>query len=174
MSNTLDKLGYRNEDDKAYGLAGMIVTLSVLDGLSLIHKVSLDSEGPMVEFTEEYYHLQSPSLSPKSVWETLRRNFYITSAMIVGNVMARCLVRDGNPVSQKILVDIQKEMEEEGKESLYLEKDEVESLYRHLLRQNMQIYNNPRVIPKIRILTQRLSLLRTLGGGEIESELENL
>ena len=50
MSNTKTKkkFEYRNEDDKAYGLAGMMISAGALNALELIHSVSLDAEGPMV------------------------------------------------------------------------------------------------------------------------------
>lgn len=174
MSNALTSLAYRNEDDRAYGLAGMIITLSAFDALELVHSVSLDSEGPMVRFSEEYYHLLSPTLSPKSVWEAMRRNFYITSAMVVGNVMARGVVRDGGDVPAELLESIQRTMEQEGAESLDLEADEVVTLYRHLLRRNAQLFHNPRLHPKVRNLSRRLALLRELSAGDIEAELEHL
>lgn len=174
MSNTLISFGYRNEDDKAYGLAGMIITLSSLDALGLVHSVSLDAEGPMVQFSDEYYHVLSPSLSPKVVWKAMERNFYITSAMVVGNVMARSVVRDGTPVCDSLLSDVRATMESEGSESLSLESDEIDALYQHLMRRNIQLFHNPRLKPKVEQLSRRLSLLRRLSAADIVSELERL
>lgn len=110
MSNTLDTFEYRNEDDKAYGLAGMVISAGSLDALELVHSVSLDADGPMVRFSEAYHHLLSPSLSPKGVWEQLRRNLYITAAMAVGNLMSRSVVRDGAEVPVRLLGDLHKAM----------------------------------------------------------------
>lgn len=173
-SRQMKEFSYRNEDDKAYGLAGMIITLGAFDALELVHSVSLDADGPMVEFSEEYYHLLSPSISPKSVWEAMRRNFYITSAMVVGNVMARSLVRDGHNTPDAILSSIRNVMKEEGSESLDLEEDETDMLYRHLLQRNMQIYLNPRMHSKVQTLSRRLALRRNLSVTDLISELEHL
>lgn len=170
----LKSLAYRNEDDKAYGLAGMIITLSSLDALRLVQSVSLDASGPMVQFSDEYYHLSSPLLSPKSVWKALERNFYITSAMVVGNMMARSLVRDGELVPDALLKQVRTTMETEGSESLSLDADEVDSLYQHLMRRNVQIFHNPRLHPKVHELSRRLAQVRTLSVGDILSELEKL
>ncbi len=85
-------LKYQNEDDKAYGLAGMAIALAALDALDRVAGVSLDSDGPMVTFSNEFYFSGSPSVSPKSTWNALLHNYYITSAMVVSSVMSRSLV----------------------------------------------------------------------------------
>lgn len=174
MSNTLDTFEYRNEDDKAYGLAGMVISAGSLDALELIHSVSLDEDGPMVRFSEAYHHLLLPSLSPKGVWEQLRRNLYITAAMAVGNLMARSVVRDGAEVPVRLLGDLHKAMADEARDTLSLDDDETDALFDHLLRHNMKIFHNPRVRPKVYALTHRLALLRTLSQGDLAFELERL
>ena len=47
-------LKYQNEDDKAYGLAGMAIALAALDALDRVAGVSLDSDGPMGSISNEY------------------------------------------------------------------------------------------------------------------------
>ena len=49
-------LHYSNEDDRAYGLAGMAISLAALDAIDRISSVSLDAEGPMVTFSHSYYY----------------------------------------------------------------------------------------------------------------------
>ena len=53
-------LKYQNEDDKAYGLAGMAIALAALDALDRVAGVSLDSDGPMVTFSNEFYFSALP------------------------------------------------------------------------------------------------------------------
>lgn len=103
MSTDNLTLSYRNEDDRAYGLAGMAISLAALDAIDRVAAVSLDSDGPMVSFSHEYYFSGSPSVSPKATWSNLLHNFYITSAMVVSNVMARSMVRLGREVPDSIL-----------------------------------------------------------------------
>ena len=69
MSQQTLTLAYLNEDDRAYGLAGMMISLASLRAIDRVAEVSLDSEGPMVEFSHEYYFPGSPSISPKSTWD---------------------------------------------------------------------------------------------------------
>ena len=51
MSREPFNLTYLNEDDRAYGLAGMAISLAAFDAIDRVASVSLDSEGPMVNFT---------------------------------------------------------------------------------------------------------------------------
>ncbi len=178
MSESLDQLEYRNEDDKAYGLAGMIIALSSMDSLELVQSVSLDADDSadetMIEFTDEYYHVLAPNVSPKSVWETLQRNFYITSSMVLGNVMARSVVRDGTQVNEKLLKIILNMMRIEAEETLDMGNDETDLLYRQMLRRNMNLFYNPQVRSKVKALSRRLALLRNLTVRDIVSELEGI
>ena len=56
-------LQYLNEDDRAYGLAGMALSAVALDASDLISSISLDSEDNMVLFSDGYYFIGSPSVS---------------------------------------------------------------------------------------------------------------
>ena len=96
-------LTYLNEDDRAYGLAGMAISLAALDAIDRVISVSLDAKGPMVKFTGGYFFSSSPSVSPKAVWNNMVHNFYITSAMVVSNVMARSMVRRETDVPAVVL-----------------------------------------------------------------------
>lgn len=174
MGKTKATLEYRDADDRSYGLAGMITMLSAMNALELIRSVSLDAEGPMVEFTDSYYFTHSPNFSPKGVWETLRRNFYITSAMVMGNVMSRWIVRDREIVPTPLLMKIRRTMEEEAEEMLGLEADETDALFHSLLEQNAQLFHNPQVKRRVMALRQRLEISRSLTAGEIIYELRNL
>lgn len=167
-------LSYSNEDDRAYGLAGMAVSLAALDALDRVSGVSIDSDGPMVSFSHEYYFCGSPSISPKATWNNLIHNFYITSSMILSNVMARSMVRLGEDVPSSILDEIRREMEEEGADTCALERDEVDTLYRKSAMGMRRIFANPRVHPAIDELARTISRRRSLSGMEILDELRSL
>lgn len=174
MDNMKLTLSYRNENDKAFGLAGMILSLGSLDALDTIVRVSLDSSGPMVTFNNQYYYAMSPKLSPKVAWENLKRNFYITSAMVMGNVMARSMVRDNAAVPDAVLDDILAEMQNEGCDSVQLENDEVKQLYDHILMRMRRLFGNPRMHPVVRELSGVLELRRSLTADEVIEEINRL
>lgn len=165
---------YQNEDDRAYGLAGMAVSLAVLDALDQVASVSLDADGPMVSFSHEFYFSGSPSFSPKATWNNLVRNFYITSSMVLSNVMARSLVRMHTDVPADILRQLREAIRLEGSETCALEDDEIETIYNRSSTGMRRIFANPRVHPAIDELARVISRRRSLSGTEIYDELRSL
>ncbi|MBO4966243.1 MAG: hypothetical protein J6C81_08320 [Muribaculaceae bacterium] len=165
---------YRNEDDRAYGLAGMAVSLAALDALDRVVEFSLDADGPMVSFSNEYYFSGSPSISPKATWDNLIQNFYITSSMVLSNIMARVMVRDREQWPREQIERIHKEMIAEGNESCALEEDEIDAIYERSLMRMRRIFDNPRVHPAVSELARVISRKRRLSGREIIDELHLL
>lgn len=167
-------LAYINEDDKAYGLAGMAISLAALDAIDRVAGVSLDADGPMVTFSHQYYFSGSPSISPKTTWDNLLHNFYITSAMVISNVMARSMVRMGQDVPTDLLDIIHREITEEGRDTCSLEDDEIETIYDKTRAYMGRIFRNPRLHPAIDDFARTLSRRRTLSGNEVLDELRAL
>lgn len=167
-------LKYSNEDDRAYGLAGMTISLADLDAIDRIVSISLDAEGPMVNFAQDYYFSVSPVVSPKAVWDNLLRNYHLTASMVVSNVLARSLVRLGEEAPSDLMDTLYEEIEAEGRESVGLDPDEVKVLYNKILTRNRRIFKNPRLRPAIAELAGIISRRRTLSGGELRDELHYL
>ncbi len=167
-------LTYLNEDDKAYGLAGMAISIAALDAIDRVAAVSLDTEGPMVTFSNQYYFSGSPSISPKITWDNLLHNFYITSAMVVSNVMARSMVRLGKDVPADVMDAVHKKIAEEGRDTCSLDDDEIDTLYDKTKAYMGRIFRNPRLRPAIEDFARTISRRRTLSGSEIIDELRSL
>ncbi|MCH5239634.1 MAG: hypothetical protein J1F38_05380 [Muribaculaceae bacterium] len=174
MSQHKFSLSYLNEDDRAYGLAGMMVALASLDAIDRVATVSIDTDGPMVEFSHAYYFAGSPSISPKSTWDNLVSNFHLTTSMVVGNILARSLVRLKEEAPEDIMKEVYNIVEEEGIATCALESDEVENLYNHALSRAMRLFRNPRVHPAIDEFARIISLRRSLSGREVLDELHLL
>ena len=174
MSQKTFSLRYLNEDDRAYGLAGMVISLASLHAIDRVAQVSLDSEGPMVEFSHEYYFSGSPSISPKTTWDNLVHNFHLTTSMVVSNILARTIVRLKEDAPEDILKKVYGEVEREGVDTCALETDEVESLYNNALKRSMRLFRNPRLHPAVDEFARIISLKRSLSGREILDELEQL
>ena len=167
-------LTYLNEDDKAYGLAGMAISLAALDAMDRVAGISLDEEGPMVTFSHQYYFPASPAVSVKTNWNNLLHNFYITSAMVLSNVMARSMVRLHKDVPKDILDEIRDEIAIEGRETCSLEDDEIENIYGRTSSMMRRIFNNPMLKPAIDDFAHIISRRRALSGTEILDELRLL
>lgn len=173
MTETLT-LAYLNEDDKAFGLAGMAISLAALDAMDRVAEISLDSDGPMVAFSHEYYFPANPAVSVKTNWNNLLQNFYITSAMVLSNVMARSLVRLHTDVPVDLMESIRTEIEEEGRETCALEDDEIENIYNRTASRMRRIFKNPLVHPAVADFARTISRRRTLSGHEVLDELRLL
>lgn len=167
-------LVYRNEDDRAYGLAGMAISLAALDAFDRVAGISLDGEDTMVEFSNEYYFSGSPSISPKSTWDYLVQNFHITTSMAISNIMSRSLVRMHRDIPVDILGQLHTEVIREGQDTCGLEEDEVDALFNRALSHSRRIFSNPRLHPAINEFARVISRKRTLSGNEIRDELRLL
>ncbi len=174
MANEKLTLTYLNEDDRAYGLAGMAISLAALNAIDRVAHVSLDADGPMVSFSHSYYFSGSPSISPKTTWDNLLRNYYLTSAMVISNVMARSVVRLRSNVPSDIMEEVKKAIIDEGEDTCSLENDEIETLYNKTYSSMQRIFMNPRLHPAIEEFARTLSRRRVLSGTEIEDELHIL
>ena len=167
-------LSYMNEDDRAYGLAGMMVAIAALDAIDRVANVNIDTEGPMVEFSHAYYYTGNPSISPKASWDNLVDNFHLTTSMVMGNILARSLVRLKEDAPDDIMREVFELVEEEGTETCSLERDEIEGLYNRALSRAMRIFRNPRIHPAIDEFARIISVKRSLSGREILDELHQL
>lgn len=167
-------LTYLNDDDKAYGLAGMAISLAALEAIDRVAKVSLDEDGPMVTFSHAYYFSGSSSISPKASWDNLIHNYYLTTAMVLSNVMSRSIVRLHREVPQDILKTLRRNITVEGEETCSLEDDEIDRLYNKTYSYMRRIFNNPRLHPAIDSFVRTISRRRELSGTEIIDELTRL
>lgn len=167
-------LSYQNEDDRAYGLAGMAIALAAMDALDRVSSVDIDAEGPMVSFAHSYYFNGSPSISPKTTWHNLVKNFQITTNMVVSNVMSRCVVRMQQSVPSHIMTKLRDNVCTEGEETCALEKDESQQLFDNAVAYSRRIFHNPRLHPQIREFASTLSRRRSLSGLELIDELHRL
>lgn len=167
-------LEYSNEDDRAYGLAGMAISLAALDAIDRIAEVNLDGKPSMVEFSHEYYFAGSPSISPKSTWDNMVQNFHITASMVISNVMSRALVRMHRDIPVDVLGAVHTAILDEGRDSCGLEDDEIDALFNRMLSYSRRIFGNPRLHPAIEEFAHVISRRRVLSGHEIIDELRML
>lgn len=168
------RLQYSNEDDRAYGLAGMAITMASLDALDRITEVFLDAEGPMVTFANNYYFSAAPSVSPKVVWENLMTNFQLTTSLVLSNVMARSLVRLGEDAGDDVYDEVRSLVREEGRDICSLDDEESDLVFEKMLRHSRRLFHNPRLHPAVKQLAGVISRRRRLSVIDLAEELELL
>ena len=167
-------LAYSNEDDRAYGLAGMAISMASLDALDRITEVYLDAEGPMVTFASNYYYSSAPSVSPKVVWENLMTNFQLTTSLVLSNVLARSLVRLGQEAEEDVFAQVRSLVREEGKDVCSLDEEEADLVFDKMMRHSRRLFHNPRLHPAVKQLAGVISRRRRLSVLDLAEELELL
>ena len=167
-------LAYRSEEDRCYGLAGMTLALATVDAIDTVVRVSVDEEGPMVLFSNEFFWGSSQAAAPKAQWHKLMRNYQITISLVLSNVLARCLVRENGADPTEMLHALYPVIESEGKEVCELEEDEIRSFYENSLMKAHRTFGNPRLRPYVERLADIITRRRTLTGREIAEELHAL
>ena len=165
---------YRSEEDRCYGLAGMTLALATLDAIDSVVRVSVDEEGPMVLFSNEFFWGSSQAASAKAHWHTLMRNYQITTTLALSNVLSRCLVRDHGADPAEMLAALYPVIESEGREVCELEDDEIRRFYDNSLMKAHRTFGNPRLHPYIDRLADVINRRRTLSSREIAEELHAL
>lgn len=168
------QLRYTNEDDRAYGLAGMAISMASMDALDRITEIYLDAEGPMVSFSQDYYFASSPALSPKAVWSHLLSNLQLTTSLVLGNVMARSLIRLGIEAETEIFDEIRTLVREEGMDACSLDIEEADAVFDKVMRHSRRLFYNPRLQPAVRQLAGVISRRRRLSVLDLAEELELL
>lgn len=168
------ELKYNGEDDKAFGLAGMAISVASLDALDRIIEIYLDSEGPMVTFAHHYYYSQSPAVSPKDVWHNMMSNLQLTTSLAIGNVMARSLVKQGHEADRAVFEKLRSLVREEGRDYCSLDEEEADAVFDKMMRHSLRLFHNPRLHPAVRQLAEVISRRRRLSVFELAEELELL
>lgn len=174
MSKSADKLAYKDEDDRCYGLAGMAITLAALDAIDRVRAISLDSDDLMVNFDDEYYFQGSPSVCPKTSWNHILENFHITSAMMISNLLSRRLILRKKEVEQDMLSLLYDTIATEGRDTCSLEEDEIRALFDKTLSYSRRIFSNRRIYPLVDKFAQIIASRRTLTGEEVREQLHYL
>lgn len=168
------QLTYSNEDDRAFGLAGMAISMASLDALGSITEIYLDSEGPMVRFAPHYYYTYSPAMSPKAVWENLLNNFQLTTSLVLANIMARSLIRLGNDAEPEVYESIRELVREEGRDVCSLEESEADAVFDKMMRHSRRLFFNPRLHPAVKHLAGVISKRRRLSVLDLAEEIDLL
>lgn len=167
-------LKYKNEEDRVYGLAGMMIAVASMNAIDRVALVSIDAEGPMVTFSNEFYFPGSQSASPKATWRRLFDNFQITSAMAISNILSRRFIHERTAEIEDMLTPLREVMILEGEEVCSLESDEVERIFNRMLSHSSRIFGNRRLTSFIDEFAGIIARRRRLTGREIEEELELL
>ncbi len=136
-------LSYRNEDDKCYGATGMAVAMVIFDGEDVLSCVNLDaSPDSIVEFTSEFYFSGNQNISAKSAWNIILKNFNLTMAIAIANVMCRKVVLERSSMNAAVKTELRKIMLDAGNENCGLDEDETIRLFDKNYNYLQRVFNH--------------------------------
>lgn len=134
MDKNINSLGYSNENDKAYGIAGMTVTLVALDGEEYLAEISLDAPaGETMRMSTTYGIKGNPRMSAKILWDQAVRELRLTTSMALGNLVCRRYLVDGMNVKRSETDLIRRAVRTEALDHCSLDSDEADNLFDNCL-----------------------------------------
>lgn len=172
---TSASLKYSDSTDRAFGLCGMALSLYIFDADKYIDAVILDAPADKgIRLTPEFFLPVNPGLSVRSVWTESFRHFQLTSAMVIGNLLARSLGRRHSELSREVRSLMLSHLADEGEEACGLESAEVEQICDNSFNYLRQLLLHPAVNSAICTMARDLSDRKSLTREEIIAHLSPL
>lgn len=161
-------LRYSGEADRSYGVAGMAIALVLWDGEPFLASVSIDKPvGSSIEFTPAFGFTGNPRLSASLAWRELFKQFELSAAMIMGNVICRSYVGSSQPLSSTMVTALREVVRNEGRDICSLEEDEADLFYNKTQRYLDRVFSHSGVSSVAHNFASVLREKRTLSSGEV-------
>lgn len=166
---------YIDTTDRAYGLAGMALALFMYDAEDFIASVSIDNPADGgIEFSPDFFVVNNPKMSAKTIWNSDYRHFQLTAAMLIGNLLCRSLSRRKSDISREVSNLLLSHLLQEGEEACGLEPAEVRQLLAEPFDQLRRTLLHPSVDSIVRNIADELNRSHTLDHDRILSFLRPL
>ncbi len=161
----MEKFRYIDDVDRAYGAAGMAISLVIYDGDSLLYSINLDADDPhdIMEMSPDFFFAGNPVVSAKAAWTQIVNNFSIGVSMLIANLMCRHLVHGGHAVP-----------DEDGAGACALEPDEVDRLFNKSYTYLWRLFSHQGVQAVAHDFASALSSRRTLSRLDVLELLQPL
>ena len=175
MNNKTIVMKYRDELDKSYGIAGMVLGLSVFDANDLYTAVTLDGDVPgCIRFTPEFFFAGNPRLSPRGAWQYILGHFRISVGLAVANALCRRMVLDNGMVDDTLRDELFNAAFEDGRDFCQLERDEVEPIFDEAFDNMRRLFRDSRVRKAMDAFADALQQRRTLSHIDVNDILQQL
>ncbi|MBD5366096.1 MAG: hypothetical protein HDR82_03635 [Bacteroides sp.] len=123
-------LKYTDDRDRCYGVAGMAMSMIILECDELLSAIDIDAPvEEMIKFTPQYFFAGNPRLSARLAWNQLLEHYRLTVSMLVSNVLSRHYVYRKKELTPELLELVHGYVTDEGRESCQLDEDEINSLF---------------------------------------------
>lgn len=169
------KLKYRDERDKTYGLTGMAIAMVMADGEDMLMQVSLDAPaGEGITFTPDFYFQGNPRYSAKLAWNQMLKQLSLVTGMMMGNVMCRSYLIDGQRLPDKVVDELREIVRGEGCELCSLENDEIDNLFSRNFNYFNRLFTHQAVASIAHAFAGELESRRTFSAQEVLDHLRDL
>ncbi len=165
----MDILKYKDETDKAYGLAGMAISLVAWDAEEWLESINIDADpDKAIQMSQEFYLTVAPRVGAKAVWEQSLKRFQLTAAMMVANVACREMVNNKHSgLPSEVDAELRSALYEEGAELCSLEQDEVSRIYGKSLNYCSKMFVIPTFRKLATCLVEKIKTNRNLPSDKI-------
>ena len=175
MSDKTIVMKYRDELDKSYGIAGMVLGLSVLDANDLFTAVTLDGDAAgSIRFTPEYFFAGNPRLSPRGAWQYILSHYRISVGLAIANALCRRMVLDNERVDDQLRDELFNAAFDDGRNYCQLERDEVEPIFDDAFDNMKRLFGDTRVRKAMDAFADALQQRRTLSHIDVGDILQQL
>lgn len=169
------RLKYIDEKDKSYGLAGMAISMVVLDGEEYLNGISMDAPvGEGIDLSPEFYFVGNPRLSAKIAWNEMLKHFQISSVMILSNIMCRNYVQHRRKLTSELINDLKSFVREEARDNCSLDEDESDVLFDKSISYFDRLFSYARVHEIAHDLAASLVKQRHMTSQEVIEQLRQL
>lgn len=167
MSN-ISPLRYNDENDRAYGVTGMTIAMLLWDGEDYLASVNLDNPvGRSIEFTPAFGFTGNPRLTASLAWRELLKQFELSMAMIMGNVICRSYVAYSRPLARDVNDQLRDIVRAEGRDACSLDEDEADIIFNKTQQYLDRVFTHSGVTSVARNFASALSQRRRLSSGEV-------
>lgn len=126
----MEEFKYKDERDKSFGIAGMAISVVALDGEDYIDSISIDTpDGHSFTFSNDFFFINNPRFSAKIAWNEMLKQFQLTSAMLLTNLICRSYVQHRRKLSHETIESLREFVRSYGDEYFSLEKDEADNIF---------------------------------------------
>lgn len=174
-SSKRQSIKYRNDDDKAYGVAGMALGLAVFDVSALSRGLDLDATGfECLQFSPDFFFEGNPLISAKDSWKNTYSHFQVMMGLSIANAMCRKMLLDHGAIDHELRAILLEAACNEGKEACQLEKEEVEPLFDKYFTHLLGVFSNRAIAQAVREFASILRQERTIPRDDMEEFFSNV
>lgn len=169
------QLKYSDETDKSYGLAGMAISIVVLDGEEYLDHISIDaSPDRTVALSNDFYFIGNPRLSAKIAWNEILKHFQLSAGMVISNLICRNYVQHRRKLTPDIIDELRMVVRDEAKENCSLDSDESDALFEKSLNYFDRLFSYEVVHEVARDFASAIISRRTMNSHEVIEQLRRL